>query len=118
MAYVYLLLPGSEFSCVFLLIGPLCGMRARYNGAILARNNAFVDSKLRCLVACKYCKQRKRAASELSLNAGFVTQLAGKRVGHGKCRPNLQKAGHLVCLIIIYIQKFSISDFICLFGER
>ena len=39
--------------------------------AILARNNAFADSKLRCLLACKYSKQRKRAASGLSLNAGF-----------------------------------------------
>ena len=29
MANVYLLLPGSTFSCIFLLIGPLRGMRAR-----------------------------------------------------------------------------------------
>ena len=29
MANVYLLLPGSAFSCVFSLIGPLRGMRAR-----------------------------------------------------------------------------------------
>ena len=57
MANVYLLLPGSAFSCVFSLIGPLCGMRARYNGALLARNNAFAESKLRYLVASKYCKQ-------------------------------------------------------------
>ena len=65
-------------------------MRARYNGAILARNNAFADSKLRYLVACKYCKQRKRAASELSLNAGFVTQRVSGLV--------VENAGQLVCL--------------------
>ena len=29
MVYVYLLLLGFEFSCVFSLIGPLRGMRAR-----------------------------------------------------------------------------------------
>ena len=63
-----------------------------------ARNNAFADSKLHCLVVCMYSKQRKRAGSRLTLNAGFLTQLAGKRVGCGRCGPNPRKAGHLVCL--------------------
>ena len=48
MAYVYLLLPGSEFSCVF------SWYAHTLDGAILARNNAFADSKQHCLVACKY----------------------------------------------------------------
>ena len=45
-----------------------------------------------------YSKQRKRAGSGLTLNACFLTQLAGKRVGRGRCGPNPRKAGHLVCL--------------------
>ena len=60
MGNVYLLLPGSAISCVFSLIGPLRGMRARYNGALLARNNAFAESKLRYLVACKYTASNER----------------------------------------------------------
>ena len=34
----------------------------------------------------------------LPYNAGFVGELAGKRVGHGNCGPNPQTAGHLGCL--------------------
>ena len=104
MAYVYLLIPGSAFSCVFF------ANRAstRYARALeRARKNAFADSKLRCLVACMYSKQQKRAGSELTLNAGFLTQLAGKWVGRGRCGPNPRKAGHLVCLNILNNRKQS-----------
>ena len=73
--------------------------RTLERGVILACKNTFADSKVHCLVACKYSKQRKRAASGLTLNAGFLTQLVGKRVGRGRCGPNPRKAGHLVCLL-------------------
>ena len=34
----------------------------------------------------------------LPYNAGFVGELAGKRVCDGNCGPNLEMAGHLGCL--------------------
>ena len=74
-------------------------MHVCYNGALLACKNVFAESKLCCLVACKYCNQWKSAASRLSYSAGFLRQLAGKLVGRGKCGPNPRKVGHLVCLV-------------------
>ena len=71
MGNVYLLLPGSAISCVFSLIGPLRGMRARYNGALLARNNAFAESKLRYLVACKYTASNERELLALIFECVF-----------------------------------------------
>ena len=49
-------------------------------------------------------QQERKAAGKpasgqvLLYSAGFVTELAGKRVCHGNCGPNPLKAGHLGCL--------------------
>ena len=52
-----------------------------------------------CLLACsKYSKNEKQLEGFLPYSAGFVGDLAGKRVCHGNCGPNPQTAGHLGCL--------------------
>ena len=41
----------------------------------------------------------------LPYNAGFVGELAGKRVYHGNCGPNPPTAGHLGCLNKVNLQR-------------
>ena len=43
--------------------------------------------------------ERLASRSGLPYSAGFVGELAGKRVCHGNCGPNPQTAGHLGCLL-------------------
>ena len=53
-------------------------------------------------------QQERKTARRLAIrpglpyNAGFVGELAGKRVCHGNCGPNPQTAGHLGCLVLVY----------------
>ena len=59
--------------------------------------------------------EKLASRSGLPYSAGFVGELAGKRVGHGNCGPNPQTAGHLGCLEFRFLDICSDT---CARGER
>ena len=70
-------------------------LRALVQGPIRSPNCAFTSP-------FQVQQERKQPEGQLMASllysAGFVRELAGKRVCHGNSGPNPQKAGHLGCL--------------------
>ena len=74
-------------------------LRARVRAPIQSPNCVFTSP-------FQAQQERKTAGSLASrpgliFNAGFVGELAGKRVCHGNYGPNPEKAGHLGRLLIV-----------------